>query len=72
MILDEQILEPEALMKAAVAEASAYAASSQTESDDVPDMVQLGQQAKQALEVSVHMHRFLTLFDVHLRHLMIL
>ena len=46
-------------MKAAVAEASAYAASSQTENEEVPDMVQLGQQAKQALEVSIHVYHFL-------------
>ncbi len=46
-----QILEPEALTKAAIAEATAFTSTSRPSDEEAPDMVQLGQQAKQAIEV---------------------
>ena len=47
-----QVLEPDALIKASVAEAAAFAATGHAAAAEVPEMVQLGQQAKTAAEVS--------------------
>ena len=46
------MLEPDALIKASVAEAAAFAATRQAAAAEIPEMVQLGQQAKEAAEVS--------------------
>lgn len=47
-----QVLEPDAVIMASIAEANAFAATGQPISAEAPEMVQLGQQAKQIAEVS--------------------